>query len=649
MKEKPTKKGTIKNLKSRYLWPMDNWTKSYRHKDAFGLAILILLGIIIYSNSFKCSFHFDDLTNITGNYRIHNLSDVKAWWSFSPARIVSIFTFVLNYHFSQLNVWSYHLVNLMIHLINACLVWWITLLIFNSPAIKDSPASKNKKIIAFFTALLFVSHPLATQSVTYIVQRQTSMAAMFYLLSLALYAKARMTDSSQKNKYLFFTGCVISAFLAFFSKENAYTLPGAIVLFELFFLRAKKRHINFKDWRVILLILAFLSIIIVLSLKFSANIFRPIHPLQSLGSSEIITSTNYLLTQFSVIVKYIQLLILPINQNLDYDFPVSNSFFELRTLSSFLLLISLLVLAIFLFKKHRIVSFGIFWFFLTLSVESGIIPINDVIYEHRTYLPSFGFFLILTTVIFVLLWKKNKYLAIALFVIIALINSVLTFQRNKIWKDELTLWTDVVSKSPGKARPYGNRGVIYDDLGQSDKALADFSKAIQIEPCYAMAYTNRGLIYGSRGQFDNAIRDFSRALELEPNNSFAVWNRGITYSNLQQWEKAIADYSRIIEINQYEYDPFYNRGVAYGNLQQYDSAMNNYTKAIAYNRRHARAYYNRGILYYYMGQWQNAFDDFSNALEINPDFKEAYYNRNAAYLKMNSAMLPGNNDTRKMD
>jgi len=636
LKKKSTKKETVKNVKSGHSGRVEIRTKRNRYLDISGLAIIIVLGIIVYSNSFKCSFHFDDITSISENYRIYNLSDVKTWSGFSPTRIVSIFTFVLNYHFGYLNVWSYHLVNLIIHLINACFVWWLTLLIFNSPVIKDSPSSKNKKIIAFFTALLFVSHPLATQSVTYIVQRQTSMATMFYLLSLALYAKARMTDNSQKNKYLFFTGCVISAFLAFFSKENAYTLPGAIVLFELFFLRAKKRHINFKDWRVLSLILAYLIIFIIVLLKFSANIFNPILPAQSQGSSEIITSTNYLLTQFSVIVKYIQLLILPINQNLDYDFPVSNNFFELRTLLSFLLLISMLILAIVLFKKHRIVSFGIFWFFLTLSVESSIIPINDVIYEHRTYLPSFGFFLILTIVIFALLWKKNKNLAIALLLIITLINSVLTFQRNKIWKDELTLWNDVVSKSPNKARPYGNRGTIYDQLGQSDKALADFNKAIQIEPNYAMAYSNRGMIYGTRGLYDKAIRDFSKSMEIEPSNTFAVWNRAITYSIMQQWDKAIADYTQCIALNPYAYDPFFNRGVAYGNLQQYDSAINNYTKAIAFNSRHAKAYNNRGILYFYMGQWQKAIDDYSKALEIYPDFKEAYDNRNAAYFKLNS-------------
>ena len=248
------------------------------------------------------------------------------------------------------------------------------------------------------------------------------MVTMFYLLSLALYVKARLSNKGNISKTLLFTGSLISAVLAMLTKENAFTLPFAIVLFEFFFLRTKKLSINFRDYRVILLMAAFLGMIIIIPLKFSFSIFKPIPPM--LGHAYTVTPLNYLFTQFSVIVKYIQLLFLPINQNLDYDFPISNTFFEIRTLLSFLVLLSLIILAIFSFKRYRIISFGIFWFFLTLSIESSFIPINDVIFEHRTYLPSFGFFLILTSGIYFLLWNKHKYLAISIFVIIIGSNSL---------------------------------------------------------------------------------------------------------------------------------------------------------------------------------------------------------------------------------
>ena len=196
--------------------------------------------------------------------KIHNLSDVKAWWNFVPTRPIGNLTFALNYHFNQLDVRYWHLVNLAIHLINACLVWWLTLLIFSSPALKDQPIIKHKNVLAFLTALLFVSHPLATESVTYIVQRLASMVTMFYLLALALYMTARLSNKGRKSKSLLFAGSLISAILAMVTKENAFTLPLAIVLFEISFLRTKKLSINFRDYKVILIMAASLSVIIII-------------------------------------------------------------------------------------------------------------------------------------------------------------------------------------------------------------------------------------------------------------------------------------------------------------------------------------------------------------------------------------------------
>jgi Flp pilus assembly protein TadD len=608
--------------------------KKNRYSDVLGLAIIILLGIIIYSNSFDCSFHFDDFPNISNNPKIFNLSDVKAWWNFYPTRPIGIFSFVLNYHFNQLDVWYYHLVNLIIHLINACLVWWLTLLIFSSPALKDQPIAGNRKVLAFFTALLFVSHPLTTQSVTYIVQRLASMVAMFYFLSLILYIKGRLSTKGSIPKSLLFIGSVVSAALAMMTKENAFTLPFAILLFEFFFLRPKKLSINFKDYRVILLTAALLGMIIIIPLKFSFSIFRPIPPM--LGHAYTITSRNYLLTQFSVIVKYIRLLFLPVNQTFEYDFPISNSFFEIRTLLSFGILLSFTVLAIFSFKRYRIISFGILWFFLTLSIESGFIPIADVIYEHRTYLPSFGFFLILTSGIYYLFWNKHKYFVISIFSIIIVANSYLTFERNKVWKDELSFWNDNVTKNPNLPRPLSNRGAAYSHLEQWDKAIADYSRAIEFYPEFPEAYYNRANAYGNLGQWDKAITDFSRAIRIDPKFTKAYYNRGNLYVQLNQWEKAIIDFSKATEIEPDNANAYDNRGVAYGNLGQWENAITDFSKSIGIDPNNARSYSNRGIAYSNLGKWDKAITDYTTALGIDPNNSVASSNREIAYSKLHS-------------
>jgi tetratricopeptide (TPR) repeat protein len=628
----PAKKGKAKQDFRKQNQKPGKQLKKNRYAYLAGLSIIILLGIIIYSNSFLCTFHFDDTPRIVENTAIRNLADIHAWWTTYPLRPVGMFTFALNYHFNQLDVRYYHLVNLLIHLINSCLVWWLTLLFFSSPALKDNTLSRHKKSIAFLTALLFVSHPLATQSVTYIVQRMASLVAMFYLLSLALYMKARLGDKHSLSGYLLFAGSLISAALAMLTKENAITLPFAVLLSELFFLRKKELPVNFKDYRLWLAVAVILGLAIIIPLMFPFGIFKPIPP--SFGNSYTITPLNYLFTQFPVIMKYIQLLFLPVIQNLDYDFPLSTGFFGIRTMISFLCLLSLIFLAIFLFRRYRIISFGIFWFFLTLSVESGIIPISDLIFEHRTYLPSFGFFLVLGSGLYLLLWDNYKYLAIFVFVVLIGSNSVMAYERNKVWKDDLTLWSDAVLKSPGKARPLTNRGIAYGNLGQWDKALSDYTRAIEINPEYFEAVLNHGFACANLEQWEKAIADYSRAIGINPKSAFAFSNRGIAYGHLGNYVKAIADCSKAIEINPYYIKAYFNRGVIYGSLGQWEKSIDDYSGVIALDPKYAQAYINRGSAYGSLGQWDKAIADCSVAIGINPEYAKAYYNRGVAYCNL---------------
>jgi protein O-mannosyl-transferase len=597
-----------------------------------GPAVIILLGALIYSNSFYCSFHFDDYPNIVDNLKIQKLSDVSAWWNFYPTRPLGFFTFALNYHFSRLNVVSWHAVNLIIHLINSCLVWVMTIFVFSSPVMKDNSLAKHGKTIALFTALLFVSHPLATQSVTYIVQRLASLVAMFYLLSIVLYMKGRMTGKGRGMKIALFTGAFLSALLAMLTKENAFTLPLAIILTEIFFFRTKKIHINYKDWRLFLLVAAFFSVMIIIPLEVSFSVFKPIPP--SLGHNETTGPVNYLFTQFSVMLKYMQLLIFPVNQMLDYDFPLAKSFFETRTMLGFLVITGLVILSIFLYKKQRVISFGILWFFLTLAIESTIIPIVDVIYEHRTYLPSVGYFLILVTLLSGLMAKGSKTVRLVIMVIMAImviINSWLTFERNKVWKDNLSLWTDNVAKTPNLARPVSNRGVACGELGMREQAIADYSRAIELDPRYVIASFNRGVAYGETGQWEKAAEDYTRILMRDPGYTKAWFNRGMANENLGRWKDAASDYSKAIALEPGNAKAFYGRGLARMNLAKWDSALADFSASLRIDTGYAQAWSAMGIVYGNLGQWDNAIDGYTKAVMLDPGLRDAWSNRGTAY------------------
>ncbi len=193
-----------------------------------------------------------------------------------------------------------------------------------------------------------------------------------------------------------FTVSILSGLLGMFTKEICFTLPIIIILFEYSFFKSSKKYL--------LLIIPFLLIIPAMfiykyrTFKAIGFIFEGV-PSQRFGDP-LLTSTTYLLTQFRVIVTYIRLLFLPYGQNLDYDFPASQTILDLPTYGSYLLIIMILALGVWLFRKRRLMAIGIFWFFITLSVESSIIPIRNVMFEHRLYLPMFGFCLFVVSGIY---------------------------------------------------------------------------------------------------------------------------------------------------------------------------------------------------------------------------------------------------------
>jgi tetratricopeptide (TPR) repeat protein len=282
-----------------------------------------------------------------------------------------------------------------------------------------------------------------------------------------------------------------------------------------------------------------------------------------------ISPWQYLLTQFRVLVTYIRLLFLPFNQNLDYDYPIAHSLLEPPVLASLIFLIATIIVAIKLFRNHRLVSFGIFWFFITLIPESSLLPINDVIFEHRLYLPMAGFAILLTAGLYELFrTERVKPLAITLSLIV-IIFSVLACQRNKVWKDELTLWNDVVRKSPRNVRAYYNRGLAYQGKGDLDQAFLDYNKALKLNPKYAKAYNNRGLAYQDKGDLDQAFSDYNKAIEIDPEYAKAYNNRGGVYFDRGDYDRALLDSSKAIELDPAYAKAYLNRAVAYYRKQEY--------------------------------------------------------------------------------
>ncbi|MBI4684699.1 MAG: tetratricopeptide repeat protein [Nitrospirae bacterium] len=634
------------------------------------IIFIVLIGIAAYSNTFKVPFIFDDLNNIKDNSIIKNLDNfisASKGYGYNPRRFIGYLTFALNYHIGGLDVTGYHIVNLVIHITNAILVYFLVIFTFWTPyfrrqkleyRIQDSEVLRLtpytlSPLIALFSALFFVAHPIQTQAVTYIVQRFTSLTTMFYLLSVVLYIKGRLS-SSQAGKLAGYALSLVSAILAMMTKEISFTLPIVIVLYEfVFFKSTLTKKLLFLI--PVLLTIAIIPLSIMGTDKPLGEIISDLS--EQARETTSISRWDYLITQMRVIATYIRLIFLPVNQNLDYAYPIYHSLFTPLVLSSFLFLLSIFALGLYLlyssrfrvdvsessamgikpsYAYYRLIAFGILWFFITLSVESSIIPIRDVIFEHRVYLPSVGAFITVTASMFMLSNKfRNSWsirIAISLLVFLFIVLSSATYRRNNLWRDEMTLWEDVIIKSPNKARAHNNLAYLYDDKELTEEAIEHYNIAIQLNPNYADAHYNIGIAYNKRGLFNKAIEQYLTVLRLKPDFTAAYNNLGVAYYNKGLFDKAMEQYQTALRLKPDYADAHYNLGDVYDSMGLTDKAVEHYQAAIKFNHDFAAAYNNLGVAYYNKGLFDKAMEQYQTALRLKPDYADAHYNIGCIYF-----------------
>lgn len=520
----------------------------------FQFLLLAVLGGISYSNTLHVPFVFDDRTSIVANPVITDLGGFLsgAGLAYNARRFVGYLSFALNYRVGGLNVTGYHVVNLLIHISAACLLTVLGRLALRILTLRQQPDAEGKlrvELLPLLAALLFVAHPIQTQAVTYVVQRLASLATLFYLLSLVLYLKGRIAglrsdrqgspgSPGARSPLPWYAGAVMAGAAAMATKEIAFTLPFAVIFCEfcLFEMSPGRRKT------------LLLSVGGAMALMVGMLLASP-YPLEQLLSDVDQTlrlqtnlpRSHYLFTQCAVIVTYLRLLIVPVGQNLDYDYPVHTSLLQGRVLCSALLLLFLLGTALYLLRKgrvegeeapgpeRRLVSFGILWLFLTLSVESSIIPIEDVIFEHRMYLPAAGAFLAAAGVAGMLARRRPRAIILCACLAVLLLTGA-TWRRNLTWGDGVNLWQDVVSKSPGKARPYLNLGVELEARGRYPDAIAAFGKALALSPDYRQAYGNLGAAYNNLENFPQATLILQQGLRKFPGDPDLLNNIGISYA-----------------------------------------------------------------------------------------------------------------------
>jgi len=652
-------------------------------KDAFKkhclpLAALAVITFALFLNSLRGSFIWDDNDVIVEHKFIKNPRYMfflfsPEYWEQDPGsargqyRPLSRMTFAIDHFLWKLMPQGYHATNLLLHILNVFLVYFVALLLAGRPPDENTPAAGRMAV--FFTApflagVLFAALPVHTESVAWIKNRSDLLASLFFAASFLLFAVSRDNASGHLRKGLYISS-LLSFVLALFSKEMALTLPLILGLYVLCLApRARVKRLLARTLPFWVISAVFVS--------FKASILGM--PLPGAGQQ----AGPGIYTRVLVVIKtygsYLRLLLLPFDLNAERMFTVPSSFFEPGVALSLAAVLCLLGISVWLFKKNRLLCFALLWIFITLLPVSNILFLKGrPIAEQRLYIPSVGFCLLLGVTLSVLFFmnkgvlsgRTSKSLAAGLSLIIFSSYSLTTVDRNLDWSDPFTFWTRTAQSSPGSSRAKANLGIVYYSRGDTGAAVSLFEEAIKISPLYANAYNNLGAAYGSMGRtkkasemitraleidpalphaYNNlgniffqagdipkAVSYYQRAVELSPGQPDSYYNLFVAYRSSGELEKAAVMQEKIIEHDPYDAEAYYELGLLYGEMMEIDKAVSSHKKAISLDPGHARAYNALGALFGALGRKEDSIALFEKAVDLDPDNPEFLGNLGSAY------------------
>jgi tetratricopeptide (TPR) repeat protein len=499
--------------------------------------LFTLLILIIYSNTLNASFHLDDFHNITQNTRIQindlypeTIHDVmfsdstKGRFFYRPISNLSI---ALNWYFCQKNVVGYHIVNICFHIITAFFLYLSILALFKTPNLAGRYTG-DEYFIAILAAGMWAVNPIQTQAVTYIVQRMAAMSALFYIIGIFCYLKARLHDSTFKRIF-WSLGIMVSFLLAVGSKENAIMFPISVLLVEMVFFQnmanPKIRKKMLFGGSLVLLIVFAAGVWLFLSSEF-------INLILSGYERRTFTFTERVLTQPRIVVFYLSQIFYPIADRLsiDHDVIVSTGLFSpWTTFTATLLIVVLIGIAIQQIKKRPLLAFAILFFFFNQIIESSVIAL-ELIFEHRNYLPSLFLFLpiaagIKRAIDYYLNDNQSKIMGgilIGFCSVLIMMFGLGTYVRNMAWINAKTLWEDTIAKAPGRARGYQNLvHSYYDKIYDYDQVLELSKKSMYLadstrNKAELISLANMANVHANRKKFEKAIELYNRFLSIDP-------------------------------------------------------------------------------------------------------------------------------------
>lgn len=585
------------------------------------LACILLLTFIAYCPSIHGGFVWDDEGYIIKNHLVKQMSLhglKKAFTSFSLGNYhpLVILSYSWEHFFFGLNPLPYHIVNILLHLINCVLVF-----IFLLSMTRSLP-------IASIVGLLFGIHPLHVESVAWISERKDLLFTLFYiggLLSYLAYIKQRGL------KYYFYA---LALFLmSLLSKVMAISFP--VTLFLIDYYMDRKQVSRLIKEKIPFLALSFIFGMIA--------IFSQQHAMHSNMVYSIFR--GFFVASYGLIF-YLAKMFLPLHLTALYPYPAgTETFLPFQFILAPLGVIVLAAIVYYSRKSTRIVLFGTAFYFFTLFPALQLIPVGHAIAADRyTYVPLIGIFFIVAVFI-VRVWetiiKKNALLKTASLVIAVIITAslvFLTFNQCKVWKNGTTLWKNVIDNYPGSYTGHNNLGAMYFHHRDYEKALHHFLAAIKIKSDYAAALSNICKTYSWKNENDRALPYCIKAIYADPYSENAYLNLGDLYLSGNIF-LAIDMYNRALLINPYNSVGYFKLCSTFLGLQEYDLANSLCAKTITLDPDNAYAYKNMGDAFLHKKQYDKSIEYYLKALSIDQNMAEVHNNLSVIYHYLGNPVL----------